>query len=119
MSAPSRSADNRHALLCLMSDGRWRPGSTLRGVGGDRFAARLHELRTLGVVEYECRRIPGGADNAFEYRLRVDLPAPLPKPKRLGTATAVIRAQAAEIERLKERVAELELEACERLGAAS
>lgn len=107
MSAPSRSAANRHALLCLMSDGRWRPGSTLRAVGGDRFAARLHELRTLGVVEYECRRIPGGADNAYEYRLRVDLPPPEAKKTRVTLRKRLLLAEA-EVARLTARVAELE-----------
>lgn len=108
MTAPSGSTAKRDAMHNAMLHGRWCRATELQAIGGDRFAARLHELRTLGIVDYESRRVPGGADNAWEYRLRVDLPPPEPKAKRLGTTAAVIRAQAAEIERLRKRVAELE-----------
>lgn len=107
MSAPSRSAANRRALLCLMGDGRWRPGSLLRSIGGDRFAARLHELRTLGIVDYHCRRIRGAPDNAFEYRLLIELPPPEAKKTRVTLRKRLLLAEA-EVARLTARVAELE-----------
>lgn len=107
MSAPSRSAAKRDALYNTMLHGLWCTPDHLRRVGGDRFASRLHELRTLGIVDYECRRVPGGADNAFEYRLRVDLPPPEPWQTRITLRRRLLAAEA-EVARLRARLAELE-----------
>ena len=100
MTAPSHSAAKRETLREFMARGFWYPSSVLRRVGGDRFASRLHELRTLGIVDYECRRVPGGADNAYEYRLRVDLPPPEPKKRRITLRKRLLLAEA-EVTRLR------------------
>jgi len=107
MSAPSGSTLKRDALHRAMLHGLWCNAHQLQAIGGDRFAARLHELRTLGIVDYESRRVPGGADNVFEYRLLVNQPPPEPKKARLTLRKRLLLAEA-EVARLTARVAELE-----------
>lgn len=101
MSAPSGSAAKRDALHNAMLHGLWCRAAELQAIGGDRFAARLHELRTLGVVEYESRQVAGADDNVWEYRLRPDLPPPERTSQRRRSASELIKRQAEEIARLR------------------
>jgi hypothetical protein len=55
------------ALLERMGDGRWYDSRELAGIGGTRFAARLHDAKGTKLIPgYECRPLAG--TNRYEYR---------------------------------------------------
>lgn len=67
-------------LLELLWDQEWHPWEELRGVAGQRYGARLHELRQVGfTVETRDRK---GDDRGRDYRLSSREPSD-PKKKRV------------------------------------
>lgn len=89
--------DKRSALLALLSDNLWHSRDECRAVGGDRFAARLHEsglayeytadfgrYRLTGGVRATTPRRPTRAELEAEVeRLRAEL-------RRLGAQVEMV-----------------------------
>jgi hypothetical protein len=78
----------RDRLLRLMRDGAWHSWKELEGVAGNRYAARLHELKRLGYdVESEVNE-----DDGKRYRFTSPFPG-APQPKRVKVYLAERDAQ--------------------------
>lgn len=89
MSDEAKSAKDR--LLELLWDQEWHSNKELREVAGQRYGARLHELRQLG---FEISKQSTDMENAkvFEYRLDSQHPSK-PKKKKVRVYLDVLDAQ--------------------------
>lgn len=71
--------DKRRALLDLLADGEWHSRDECRYVGGDRFAARLHEsgLAYEYAADFGRYRLTGGYRAVTSRPTRAQLEAEL------------------------------------------
>lgn len=94
---PSYGTDDRshrEKLHALLSDGAWHTQREMQRAGGDRYGARVHEMR-LDLFNVEVMQVGTGV---YHWRLNGKLTEPLPRKR-----TWKERALAAEL-----RVLELE-----------
>lgn len=81
----------RGRVLAKLLDLRWHPHYELADVGGNRYSARIHELKRLGYV-IEDRSLDGNLGGGFEYRL-MSKNAGTPQVKRVKVFLTEAEAQ--------------------------